>query len=148
MRYVHPVCRSIAAPAAGGFAAERRAGKRYPSVAASAVLQARRGAQQQMRVASHREQTEEAQHRLVNYWKELSPAATDRSISLAHRALSSKPAGRSIDGTDGRTDGRTPDRYIDPAPHTMRAMPLYNWGLLRGNIIICCVHFAALSATE
>ena len=25
--------------------------------------------------------------------------------------------------TDGRTDGRTLDRYIDPAPHTMRALP-------------------------
>jgi len=32
-----------------------------------------------------------------------------------------------IDGTDrqtdARTDGRTLDRYIDPAPHTMRAAP-------------------------
>jgi len=27
----------------------------------------------------------------------------------------------SIDGTDRRTDGRTPERYIDPAPHTMLA---------------------------
>ena len=25
------------------------------------------------------------------------------------------------DGTDRQTDGRTPDRYINPAPHTMRA---------------------------
>ena len=27
-----------------------------------------------------------------------------------------------INGTDGRTDGRTPDRYIDPEPHTVRAV--------------------------
>jgi len=27
----------------------------------------------------------------------------------------------SIDGTKGRTDGRTLDRYIDPVPHAMRA---------------------------
>ena len=24
--------------------------------------------------------------------------------------------------TDGQTDGRTPDRFIDPAPHTMRTV--------------------------
>jgi len=34
------------------------------------------------------------------------------------------PLLRSIDGTDGRTDGRTPDRYVAPAPHTMRAVPI------------------------
>jgi len=28
---------------------------------------------------------------------------------------------RPSDGTDGRTDGRTPDRFIDPAPHAVRA---------------------------
>ena len=28
----------------------------------------------------------------------------------------------SIDGTVRRTDGRTPDRYIDPAPYTVRVM--------------------------
>jgi len=27
----------------------------------------------------------------------------------------------SIDGTDRRTDGRTPDRYIDPVPRTSQA---------------------------
>jgi len=37
-------------------------------------------------------------------------------------ALSSKPAGRRCCCRSmGRTDGRTLDRYIDPAPHTMRA---------------------------
>ena len=30
----------------------------------------------------------------------------------------------SIDGTDGRTDGRTLDRFIDPAPHTTRAVSI------------------------
>jgi len=27
-------------------------------------------------------------------------------------------------GTDGRTDRRTPYRFIDPIPHTMRAVPI------------------------
>ena len=27
-------------------------------------------------------------------------------------------------GTDRQTDGLTPDRCIDPAPHTMRAVPI------------------------
>ena len=45
-----------------------------------------------------------------------------RSISPARRAQSSKPAGRlaAADRRDRRTDGRTADRYIEPAPHTMR----------------------------
>jgi len=43
-----------------------------------------------------------------------------------NRAPSSKPAARcrscwKTGQTDTRTDGRTPDRYIDPAPHIMRA---------------------------
>jgi len=29
-----------------------------------------------------------------------------------------------MEQTDGRTDGRTPDRYTDPAPHTMRVVSL------------------------
>ena len=33
--------------------------------------------------------------------------------------LSGRPT--SIDGTDRRTDGRTPDRYTDPAPHILHA---------------------------
>jgi len=32
------------------------------------------------------------------------------------------PLSRSTDGTDGLTDRRTPDRFIDPVPHTMRAV--------------------------
>jgi len=28
---------------------------------------------------------------------------------------------KAVDGTDRQTDGRTPDRYIDPTPHTMPA---------------------------
>ena len=55
-------------------------------------------------------------------------ARSYRSISSAHRTLSSKPAGRrcccwSTGQTDGRTDRQTdtPDRYIYPAPHTTRA---------------------------
>ena len=46
-----------------------------------------------------------------------------RSISSAHTALSSKPAARRSCGPMMRqTDGRTLDRFIDPAPHTMRAV--------------------------
>ena len=44
----------------------------------------------------------------------------------AWRPCSSKPAARcmlqrSIDGT---ADGRTPDRYVDPAPHSMRTVSI------------------------
>ena len=46
-------------------------------------------------------------------------------ISPACRALSSKPAVAAVyrwdRQTDGQTDGRTPDHYVDPAPHTMQA---------------------------
>jgi len=51
-----------------------------------------------------------------------------RSISPAHRALS-KPAARrcccqSMGQTDGQTDGWTPNRYIDPAPYTLRTVSI------------------------
>ena len=51
------------------------------------------------------------------------------TLRPARTALSSKPAARrcccrSMEQTDGRTDGRTRDRFIDPAPHTMRALSL------------------------
>jgi len=59
----------------------------------------------------------------------LSTGACYRSTSphCGRWELSSKPIARrccvrSIDGTDRRMDGRTPDRFIDPAPHTMRAV--------------------------
>jgi len=47
------------------------------------------------------------------------------SAAIDIKAFSSKPAGcrccsRSIWQTDGRTDRRTPDRYVDPVLHTMR----------------------------
>jgi len=42
---------------------------------------------------------------------------------FARTALSSKPAARRCSvRLMGQTDGRTPDRFIDPAPHTMRAV--------------------------
>jgi len=45
------------------------------------------------------------------------------SISPARGAISSKPAARhSGCRTMGQTDGPAPDRYIDPAPHTMHAV--------------------------
>ena len=57
------------------------------------------------------------------------PAAGTRRCQLicpARIALSSKPTGQrpplllSIDGTERWTDGRTLDRFINPAPHIMR----------------------------
>ena len=44
-----------------------------------------------------------------------------RSICPAHGALSSKPNDDET-WTDRETDGRTPGRYIDPAPHSIRAV--------------------------
>jgi len=59
---------------------------------------------------------------------------SSRSISPARRTHSSKPAatrssgfaavGSPYAGTARRTDGRTPDRYIDPGPHSMQAVPI------------------------
>jgi len=50
----------------------------------------------------------------------MAPEAGDRFP--AGRALSSKPAGRRCCcRSTEETDGRTLDRYIDPAPHTMLA---------------------------
>jgi len=40
-------------------------------------------------------------------------------FARAQQQTSRTPLLLSIDETDGRTDKRTPDRYIDPAPHTM-----------------------------
>ena len=46
-----------------------------------------------------------------------------RSISPALEALSSKPTGhRCCTRSMGQTDRLTLDRFIDPAPHTMRAV--------------------------
>jgi len=65
-----------------------------------------------------------AERRRMPHGARSAPAAIDRSISpAARRVLSSKPPLLlSIDVTDGRADGRTPNRYIDPAPH-MPTMP-------------------------
>ena len=57
--------------------------------------------------------------------------AIDRSL-LHAPALSSKPAAcrwcfRSTRQTDGWTDGRTPDRYIDPALHNLMSMWSLRW---------------------
>ena len=70
-------------------------------------------------------------HTLATWHCPRSPAArrccSDRSISPARRAHSSKPAPAGLllcahAGTDGRTDGWTPYGFIDPAPHIMRAV--------------------------
>ena len=56
-------------------------------------------------------------------------APRSRSIFPARGAPSSKPAarhycGRSTGQTDRQTDGRTSDRYIDPAAHTIGTVPI------------------------
>jgi len=45
------------------------------------------------------------------------PAAVDRYLLAAPMLQHTADADR----RDRQTDGRTPNRYIDPAPHTMRA---------------------------
>jgi len=47
-------------------------------------------------------------------------AAVDRYLLPAECSAANSPL-LSIDGTDGRMNKRTLDRFIDPAPHTMRA---------------------------
>ena len=71
-------------------------------------------------------------------------AAIDQYL-LQILALSSKPAGHlCCCRSTGQTHGRTPGRYIDPAPHTMRAVPI-NWCLCffcRSNYCDYCGVFA------
>jgi len=45
-----------------------------------------------------------------------------RSICPGREALRSKTAAAVVRQWDRQTDGQTPDRYIDPAPHTMRVV--------------------------
>jgi len=52
------------------------------------------------------------------------PAAIDRCLLLAGRSAANPPVTvAAVDRwdrqTDGRTDGRTPDCYIDSSPHTI-----------------------------
>ena len=56
-------------------------------------------------------------------------ARSYRSISPARRAFSDRPAVAAVDRWDRRTDGRTPNRYIDPArspdsPHGTLCAPV------------------------
>ena len=51
-------------------------------------------------------------------WYAAAPAAIDRYL-LPAPALRSKPAAQ-----DRQTYGRTPECYINPAPHSMRAAPI------------------------
>ena len=63
-------------------------------------------------------------HRLRDFWVAGGTSYRSTSAADAHAQHQTRrrPAQLpSIDGTDRRTDGRTPDRYVDPAPHTMRA---------------------------
>jgi len=43
---------------------------------------------------------------------------------------SCRQTGQTHEPMDRQTNGRTPDRYIDPAPHTMRAVPNTQLNLL------------------
>ena len=53
-------------------------------------------------------------------------AAVDRYLPSARRSAANPQhaASASNDGTDRRADGRTPERYTEPVPHTMRAVPI------------------------
>jgi len=55
-----------------------------------------------------------------------SPAARHccSNRSPLRQAHGSKPASATNGQIDGETDGRTPYRFTDPAPHTMRAVPM------------------------
>jgi len=53
------------------------------------------------------------------------PAAVDRYVLPVGRSAANPPhAAAAVEQTDGRTDVRTPDRYVDPAAHTMRAVSI------------------------
>jgi len=65
-----------------------------------------------------------AEGRRLQHGARSTPAATDRYLLPAGRLSANPPAAPSllsIDGTDRQTDKRTLDRYIDLAPHNMRA---------------------------
>ena len=59
------------------------------------------------------------------------PAVDPRSVSAAgaraQQQTSRTSLLRSIDRTDRRTDGRTPDRYIDSTPHTVDESPPFTF---------------------
>jgi len=49
-------------------------------------------------------------------------AALGRRRQMARKAAVIDGTKRRIDGRTGQTDGRTSERYIDSAPHTIRAV--------------------------
>jgi len=65
-----------------------------------------------------------AEHRRLQHGARSAPAAIDVDISCRQgprQQTRRPPLLLSIDVTGRRTDRRTPNRYIDPVPHTMRA---------------------------
>jgi len=57
----------------------------------------------------------------------------DRYLLLAERSAANPPhAAAAVDREDRQTDGRTFDRFVDAAPHTMRAV--LEGGVLTGNL--------------
>ena len=72
-----------------------------------------------------------AERRHLQHGARSVPVAVDRCFLLAGRSAATPPAAvpagdRWYRQTDRRTDGRTPDRYIVPAAHTMRAVSTKN----------------------
>jgi len=57
-------------------------------------------------------------------WRAPAPAAVDRCLLPERRSAANPPRAAQTDGTDKQTDGRTLDRFIDPAPHTVRALSI------------------------
>jgi len=49
------------------------------------------------------------------------PAAFDRWLLLVGRSAANPPTAIAAAETDRQTDGRTPDRFVNPAPHIMLA---------------------------
>jgi len=53
------------------------------------------------------------------------PAALDRYVLPTVRSAANPPhSTAAVKRWDRQTDGQTPYRYIDPAPHTMREVPI------------------------
>ena len=62
-------------------------------------------------------------------------AAIDGYLLPAGPTAANPPQLRAAtDRTDGQTDGRTPYSYIDPAPHTTRAVPI------TASCLVSCLH--------
>jgi len=75
-------------------------------------------------------------------------AAVDRYVLPAGRLAANPPLpqGLSYDGTYKRTDGRTPNRYMDPAPHITPAVSM-NMKKRWFRVAECIIFFTSASPT-